>query len=146
TMEQNNHPSQNDLNFQRSNFAGFKTNFNLPDTFYPPTVVQNTQFPSNINAMIDAVPYNDILFSSNVPTSYRQHIGPTNEEQTPPLNTNNNSLFNANSQSNNPEIFRFHIPGFKILVIPDFENLNMNNTSYTSVNNITNNPQTQFQL
>ncbi|CAG8576573.1 12949_t:CDS:2 [Funneliformis mosseae] len=140
-MEQNNpsyHPSRNDLNFQRSNLAGFKINFN------PPEVVQVVNIPLNNNNFIHqlssktSIPYDD-MFSSNVPTSFRQHFGPTNEEQTPPLNTNNNSSFNANSQS------KSHIPGFKILVIPDFENLNMNNTSYTYLKNITNNPQTQFQ-
>ncbi|CAG8725596.1 5409_t:CDS:1, partial [Funneliformis caledonium] len=62
---------------------------------------------------------------SNISTSSykQQHIGPTNEEQTPPLNTNNISSLNANPQSNHPEIFRFHIPGSKILIIPDFKTL-----------------------
>ena len=67
----------------------------------------------------------------------------------PPPSNSSFNLLNANSPQSG--IFRFDIPGFKIIVIPvtpSIENLNVQDVGFyldDSSSNITNNPQTRFQ-
>ena len=75
----------------------------------------------------------------------------------PQYNNQNNPMPSTNNISSNPllnlpqsGIFRFDIPGFKIIVVPvtSIVNLNIQDVGFClddSSSNITNNPQTQFQ-
>ena len=145
-MEHNN-PSQNNvLDFHGSNFTRFN---NYSSNFHPSTAIQEIQ-EDNPSSYMN---YDYTLSHNNFPTiSYHDrtgsnasnqfHIPQYDKDQNPPPSANNNTIFSFNSpnppQSSNPEVYRFYIPGFKIIIVPDFP-------IETNVKPWTNNPQTQFQ-
>ena len=160
-MDHNN-PLQNDIH------NGFIDNggFNSYSSNLPPTNVIQEQPSSNTsyNNLTTSYDFSAASYAANnyeqQPMFYNEHA--TSTLQSYPTNSSN-SGHNVNSsplinfpQINNPEIFRFEIPGFKIVVVPttlttspcsNLTNLNMQNhlQDHTFSNIITYNSQSQFQ-
>ncbi|CAI2166890.1 5733_t:CDS:1 [Funneliformis geosporum] len=167
-MANSNNPLQTDhFNFNENNYFGNlipETNFQGEPTANINDGYNNSLPTMNDNSMFygSAVSHHQQQMAGSnssiqlIPPSYgSRYIGHANsgEEQNPPMSmsTNNISLnvmaTNLPPQSNSG-IFRFEIPGFRIIVIP-IENINVQeeqsylNNSSPNIN--TNNPQSQFQ-
>ncbi|CAG8560868.1 14189_t:CDS:1 [Funneliformis mosseae] len=162
-----NHPLQSDhFNFIDENNHLFpETNFQEECSSSNTNYGYNNDLPMmNNNSMsyVGAISNQQQMAGSNAsiqlcPPSYGSRYtghANTSEEQNPSLSTNYTSLLNMATNpppQSNPGIFKFEIPGFRIIVIPisSIENLNVQEDQYYMDNSFpninANNSQPQFQ-
>jgi hypothetical protein len=127
-------------NFTNNNLQSPPTNATQVENNQMEYISSNVPYNNNLNISHDfsnattytTSNYEESSFMDNQLTQYYpQYISPLNDIQFSSDNQNNFPSLDVNSsQTVNSEIFKFNIPGFKIIVIPDsvyLANIDMQN-------------------